>query len=161
MIGDSTANNSDEMKFNHVSVSSQGCTKCGTGFKRRYHQRVRHRISRHRSENLAVGFDWTNNASVNKVNATNSPCSTNSRATALTFHVQHEDIEYADQILPASNGGGSDVGRGEWARHSESFPIYGGVTGHAGHPAWDNSSGGNLKVRNVFDRQLFVGGDAI
>ena len=33
MIGDRTANNSDEMKFNHVSVSSQGCTKCGTAFK--------------------------------------------------------------------------------------------------------------------------------
>ncbi|MBZ5513086.1 MAG: hypothetical protein LAN70_18210 [Acidobacteriia bacterium] len=147
MIGDSTANNSDEMKFNHVSVSSSGCTKCGTAFKSVLTNVYGTEFRDIHLYNMAVGFDWTNNASVDKVNATSIGLLYKLQGNGLTFHVQHEDIEMADQILSASNGGGTFVE--ENGRVILNTPTSGGTTGTSGHPAWDNSSGGSLKIRNV------------
>ena len=99
MIGDSTANNSDEMKFNHVSVASIGCTKCGTAFQSVNTNVYGTEFRAINLSNVAVGFNWYANASVDKVNATSVGLLYKLHGNSQTFHVQHEDIEFVDQIL--------------------------------------------------------------
>ena len=147
MIGDSTANNSDEMKFNHVSVRSSVCTKCGTAFKSGLTNVYGAEFRDISLSNMGVGWDWTNNASVNKVNGSSVALLYKLGGNGATFHVQHEDFEFADQILQVPAGSVTLVE--ENGRVILNTPTYGGVTGTSGHPAWDNSSGGNLKIRNV------------
>jgi hypothetical protein len=152
MIGDRTANNSDEMKFNHVSVTSQGCTKCGTAFKSVSTNVYGTEFRAIALSNMAVGFDWTNNASVDKVNATSVAVLYRLQGSHRTFHVQHEDVEWADKILEVPPGGGNPMFVEENGRVILNTPpgLGGlGVTGTPGHPAWDNSLGGSLKVRNM------------
>ncbi|MGB9106967.1 MAG: hypothetical protein WCC59_19585, partial [Terriglobales bacterium] len=149
MIGDSTANNSDEMKFNHVAVNSSGCTKCGTGFKSVNTNVYGTEFRDIHLSNLAVGFDWFLNASVDKVNATSIALLYKLHGNGATFHVQHEDIEFVDQILQVPSGGGGVTFVEENGRVILNTPATGGVTGTSGHPAWDNSGGGSLRIRNT------------
>ena len=151
MIGD-IGQNSDEMKFNHVSVASQSCTKCGTAFKNVNTNVYGTEFRAIGLNNMAVGFDWYSGASVNKVNATSVALLYRVRTSGATFHVQHEDIEWADQILQVPSGGGGPAFVEENGRVILNAPpgLGGtGLTGTAGHPAWDNSGGGILKVRNI------------
>lgn len=159
VIGDITTQNSDEMKFNHVMVTSQNCTKCGTGFFQSGGFNVKGTQFRDIVlSNLAVGFNWAENASVDKVTGssigllywlgTNGPSS---------FYVENEDVEYVDQIVQFWSGSGTFIE--EHGRVILNAPFYGGVTGTAGHPAYDNSAGGSIRIRNMVlgSPQVLVG----
>ena len=100
---------------------------------------------------MAVGFDWTNNAGVDKVKSTSVAVLYRLQGSHRTFHVQHEDVEWADKILEVPPGGAIPCLSGAWARNPRLSAGLGGlgVTGTPGHPAWDNSFGGSLKVRNT------------
>jgi hypothetical protein len=148
-IGDSTTNNSDEMKFDHVSVNSYVCTKCGTAFKDVNANVYGTEFRDIAIGNLAIGWDWHFNAAINKVNGGTMGLLYKLNSSGGYFHVQHEDIEFADTILQCN---GSSAFVEENGRVILNTPTYGGLTGTAGHPAYDCSTGGNIKIRNVSGR---------
>ncbi|MGA2000257.1 MAG: hypothetical protein ABSG52_09700 [Terriglobales bacterium] len=148
-IGDSTNQNSDEMKFNHVTVTSSGCTKCGIAFQQGagnnvYGTQFRDIVL----SNIGIGFDWGLPASIDRVNGSSIALlyRLGENGTS-TFTVENEDLEQVDQILQFTSGNGTFIE--EHGRVILNAPYMGGVTGTAGHPAWDNSSGGNIKIRNM------------
>jgi len=147
-IGDSTNQNNDEMKFNHVTVTS-GCTKCGIAFQQGAGENVYGTQFRDIILfNMGIGFDWSKSASIDRVNGYSIALLYRLAANgASTFYVENEDVEQVDQILQFTGGDGKFVE--EHGRVILNAPYMGGVTGTAGHPAWDNSAGGNLKVRNM------------
>jgi hypothetical protein len=149
-IGDSTNQNSDEMKFQHVHVTSAACKKCGIAFQQAagnvYGTQFRDIIL----TNMAIGWDWAYAASIDKVNGYDIALLYRlGVGNDQTFHVKNEDLETVDQILKVTAGSTSFIE--ERGRVVLRVPGQGGVTGTADHPAWDFSNGGgnHSSIKNM------------
>ena len=125
MIGDVTTNNSDEMKFDHVTV-----TGGGTAFKNVHDNVYGTTFKDIVLAGMAVGWDWYGFASVDRVNGyAIGTLYKLAGGNHLTFHVQNEDLEQVDQVMLAASGAGSQNFVEENGRVGLHLPAQGGVTG--------------------------------